>query len=202
MSAYGELMDSDKGIEKSTEMSGMYGSLMDDEVEVSRKRAALAVAFSSSNNSEQAAWHADVAKKYQTTPEVVAQFPDQFKEDMARQNADDLFKQFPKLRDHIAEYPQRAAVSKDDLHNLSGIERTFAQSAARQVAGPFRALAAGVLRRARGWSVQMPRRRTSAGCVRVRRQWVRRYRATTALMVLPRAAWPAASVRWARRSQG
>ena len=145
MSAYGELMDSDKGIEKSTEMSGMYGSLMDDEVEVSRKRAALAVAFSSSNNSEQAAWHADVAKKYQTTPEVVAQFPDQFKEDMARQNADDLFKQFPKLRDHIAEYPQRAAVSKDDLHNLSGIERTFAQSAARQVAGPFRALAAGVL---------------------------------------------------------
>jgi len=110
-----------------------------------RSHAALAVAFSANTTPEQAAWHTEVAKKYGTTPDVVAQFPDRFKEDLSRQSAHDLFEKFPKLRDHIAEYPQRAAVSKDDLHNLSGLERTFAQSAARQVAGPFRALAAGVL---------------------------------------------------------
>lgn len=118
---------------------------MDAEEERQRVNAALAVAFSSSTPPQQAAWHSEVAKKYQTTPEVVAQFPDQFKEDMARQNAETLFKQFPKLQAHIAENPQNAAVSQHDLHNLSGIERTFSDRAARQVAGPLRALAAGVL---------------------------------------------------------
>lgn len=138
----------------STSSASTYDDVEQQIQQQDNRRAALAVAFSSSSNPEQAAWHAEVAKKYQTTPEVVAQMPDRFKEDMARQDSETLFANFPKLRDHIAEYPQRAAVSKDDLHNLSGIERTFAESAARQVAGPFRALAAGVLAdfNAAGWS--------------------------------------------------
>ena len=122
-----------------------YDDIIRQQKDDTHAQAALTVGLSADKDPKREAENLTIARKMGTLPDVVAAYPADFRQRMATQYAHDILTDAPKLQAHINDDPVSAAVSKDDLHNLSGIERTFAQRAARQVAGPFRALAAGAL---------------------------------------------------------
>lgn len=122
-----------------------YDDIIKQQKEDFHAQAALTVGLSFDKDPKREAENLTIARKLGTLPDVVAAYPEEFRQRMATQYAHDILTDAPKLQAHINDNPVSAAVSQNDLHNLSGIERTFAERAARQVAGPFRALAAGVL---------------------------------------------------------
>lgn len=92
--------------------------------QASHAQAALAVSLSSSENADVAARNATLAKRYNTTPEVVSAFPQEFKDRMALENARASLNNAPRLQDTINANPNTAAIIHDDLHNASSIEQT------------------------------------------------------------------------------
>lgn len=88
----------------------------------SASRAAMVVGVQSTQNPDQAALHSALAKRYNTSPQVVSQFPQEFKDRMALEMARSNLKDAPKLQDTINANPNTAAIIHDDLPNAAAVE--------------------------------------------------------------------------------
>jgi hypothetical protein len=93
-------------------------------------RAALAVGLSQDVKPDEAAVHQALARRYNTTPEVVAAYPQEFKDRMAMELARSTMRDAPHLQQRIANQPQTAALIHDDLPNAAGVEKTLTARAA------------------------------------------------------------------------
>ncbi len=90
-----------------------------------RKQAALAVAFGSSDTQDQAAWDNAVAKRFGTTPDVVSQYRDEFKNNMTAQDAESILNSSPQLQQYLANNPQKAGIYHPDLANTAQTEQVL-----------------------------------------------------------------------------
>jgi hypothetical protein len=97
--------------------------MLDDQQRDAGSRAALAVGMASTGNPDQAALHNALAKRYNTTPEVVAAYPQEFKDRMAVELARSNMQDAPQLQQRIANQPQVVSVVHDDIPNAAGVER-------------------------------------------------------------------------------
>jgi hypothetical protein len=98
-----------------------FGSQQDD----AGSRAALAVSLSADQNPDQAALHKALATRYNTTPEVVAAYPEEFKQRMSLELARSNMQAAPKLQQTLANQPQTAALIHDDIPNAAGLEQAL-----------------------------------------------------------------------------
>jgi hypothetical protein len=98
---------------------------MRDMQDQTHSQAALTVAVQSQQNPDQAAVHNALAKRYNVPVEVVAEFPQEFKDRMGLELARSALDQAPQLQQRIVQQPQTAAVIHDDLPNAAGIEHVL-----------------------------------------------------------------------------
>jgi hypothetical protein len=130
---------------------------MRDMQDQTHSHAALNVAIQSQQNPDQAAVHNALAKRYNTTPDVVAAFPQEFKDRMAVELARSNLDGAPQLQQRLVAQPQAAAMIHDDVPNASAIERVLSAAGGHQHGSP-EGLGRGVQQR-RG------RAQHCAGCV-------------------------------------
>ena len=85
-------------------------------------KAALSVGMSSEDDPQRAALYSQMAKQYHTTPEVVAQYPEEFKQRYATEIAHQHLSESPVLSSTIANNPSVAAIAHPDIPNLAQTE--------------------------------------------------------------------------------
>ena len=115
--------------------------LVDEEGET-RGHAALAVSLQTEDNPDTAAQHLAIAKRYKTTPDVVARFSPEFKQRIALEMAQQTLASAPKLAARLSNNPQAGAL----LHDV-GKAIDPGDHVAAGVAGVARPLALDVVRR-------------------------------------------------------
>jgi hypothetical protein len=76
-------------------------------------------------NPDQAAVHQALAKRYNTTPDVVAAYPQEFKDRMALELARSSLQDAPQLQQRSPASRRPAAIIHDDLPNAAGVERAL-----------------------------------------------------------------------------
>jgi hypothetical protein len=99
--------------------------LMQDENESAAPRAAFAVGLAGDEDPDEAASNLAIAKRYNTTPEVVGAFPQEFKDRMRMELARSAMRDAPQLQQRIANQPNTAAIIHDDLPNAAGVEKSL-----------------------------------------------------------------------------
>lgn len=109
--------------QKQQEPADPYEGIVDQMAGDQRGQAALSVGLASSNNPDQAAQYAQIAKQLHTTPQAVAAFPDDFKRFVATSQAREAFGQAPALGNYVGQHPNVAAVMHDDLANAATLEQ-------------------------------------------------------------------------------
>jgi hypothetical protein len=102
----------------------VVGQMRDDTAQTAA-RATLNVGLQANQNPEQAAVHQALARRYNTTPDVVAAYPQEFKDRMAMELARSSLQDAPQLQQRLAGQPQTAAIVHDDLPNAAGVERAL-----------------------------------------------------------------------------
>ena len=98
--------------------------LVDEEGET-RGHAALAVSLQTEDNPDTAAQHLAIAKRYKTTPDVVARFSPEFKQRIALEMAQQTLASAPKLAARLSNNPQAGALLHDDLPNAAATENAI-----------------------------------------------------------------------------
>ena len=97
------------------------------QAEASRAQAAISVGSSINSNPDRAGMNRAIAKKYNTTPEVVDHYPDEFRQRMSVELARDALKQAPKLEQSINADPTIAQVMHDDVPNTAALETVMTE---------------------------------------------------------------------------
>jgi len=101
-----------------------------------RAQAALAVGFAADQKPDTAAFNVKLARRYGTSPEVIAKFPDEFKQRMLVQITRDALQGAPTLQAQIASDPAGVApVIHDDVPTLSAMDRLM--QGYRQLPGQY-----------------------------------------------------------------
>lgn len=88
-----------------------------------RAQASLALSFSADSNPDKAAINARIAKRYNTTPDVVDRYPEEFKQRMAIETARSALTKAPTLQSALNQNPATAQVMHDDVQNAAGVEQ-------------------------------------------------------------------------------
>jgi hypothetical protein len=109
---------------RSTGMDPVLAQMRDMQ-DQAHSQAALTVAVQADQNPDQAAIHGALAKRYNVPVDVVAEFPQEFKDRMALELARSTLDKAPQLQQRIVQQPQTAAIIHDDLPNAAGIERVL-----------------------------------------------------------------------------
>jgi hypothetical protein len=109
---------------RSTGMDPVLAQMRDMQ-DQAHSQAALTVAVQADQNPDQAAIHGALAKRYNVPVDVVAEFPQEFKDRMALELARSTLDKAPQLQQRIVQQPQTAALIHDDLPNAAGIERVL-----------------------------------------------------------------------------
>ena len=91
-----------------------------------RAQASLALSFSADSNPDKAAANARIAKRYNTTPDVVNRWPDEFKQRMAVETARSALTKAPTLQTTLNQNPGTAQIMHDDVQNAAGVEQAAA----------------------------------------------------------------------------
>lgn len=90
-------------------------------------RAAMAVGYSVEINPDRAAQNKTLAKRYNTAPTVVEQYPEEFRQRALMEDARAAMANAPRLTEHIAANPANAQIIHDDVGNAAAIERSLSE---------------------------------------------------------------------------
>ena len=90
----------------------------------SQARAATIVAASSTENPDTVAQNIALAKRYKTTPDVVATYPQEFRDRMTAEMTRQSLANAPKLQQYINDNPTSAGAFHPDVPALSALEQT------------------------------------------------------------------------------
>ena len=127
---YDDIIDSMRATQQATgtQPTNKYDDLVDSlkvQQQNDQARAAMAISLQSNENADVAARNARLAKRYNTSPDVVAAYPQEFKDRMALEMARDTLAKAPKLQQHINDNPQAGAIIHDDLDNAAALEQAM-----------------------------------------------------------------------------
>lgn len=106
-----------------TPEAGAYDEAVDALRGQSTARAATLVGLSIDANADRAATNRVIARRYNTTPEVVDKHSDEFRQRAATESARAILDKAPRLRDHLNEDPDLARVLHRELPQMAQLEQ-------------------------------------------------------------------------------
>jgi hypothetical protein len=98
-----------------------------DQAQQAQARAAIAVSTAATENPDTAAQNIALAKRYKVTPDIVATFPQEFRDRMTLESARQNLANAPKLQAHINDTPGAAGALHPDVSAMSQLEQTASQ---------------------------------------------------------------------------